>query len=93
MRWYNAAMSKPFQFSIRRMLFAIASLCVAAFLLEMPFRFGIDGYAAIFLWISAGAVAGAGTASLFHKWWIGAAGGAILAGLSTMIWIYLTVTC
>jgi lysylphosphatidylglycerol synthetase-like protein (DUF2156 family) len=38
MRWYNAAMSRPFQFSIRRMLAATALFGAAMWLQSVAFR-------------------------------------------------------
>jgi hypothetical protein len=67
MRWYDAAMSKPIQFSIRRMLCGAFLICAATCLFAPPFKFNIDGYTIAALWIGAGMIGWTGIRLVFYR--------------------------
>ncbi len=59
MRCCNAAMSKPFQFSMLRLFVAVSLACVAAFLFSIALRRGINEALALMIVCASGVVAGA----------------------------------
>jgi len=80
MRWYNAAMRKPFQFSIRRMLCAATLFCAGAWLLAMTQyvgRFGGLRLLAVYFLVFW-SVMGAAIGCLFGKPSVGALIGALV---------------
>ena len=81
---YNAAMSKPWQFSMRRMLAAMTLFCVAAYVLSFqPDMSSAKAAAAslILVFSIAFASVGAGIGTIMHQTTRGAAIG-LLAGLA-----------
>jgi hypothetical protein len=66
MHWYNAAMSKPFQFSIRRMLAGMALFGMGAFMFSIysPVRYSKAGP---LLYCAAFAVVGTGFGALLKR--------------------------
>jgi outer membrane lipoprotein SlyB len=82
----NAAMSKPFQFSMRRMFGAVSLACVGAFLFAIAIRRGTDETLALAIVCVSGAVVGGGVGQLFHRPVIGTVIGVPLA---LGLWFFL----
>ena len=66
-RCYNAAMDKPFQFSLRRMLCAVACFCFSAALFSYLLHDKFNNLAAPIILITL-AFAGAGGRGGIHRW-------------------------
>lgn len=77
-RCYDAAMEKPWQFSLWRLLAMVALVSVAAFLVELPAEISPGSSFRVFLFVPAGAAGGAGIGLIFHRPWRFALVGAIL---------------
>ncbi len=80
MRFYNAGMSTPFQFSISRMLVAVSLFCVAASAVSLEINANIRDSIPAVIVATAGALFGAGIGTLFGKTIAGAAVGFVIAG-------------
>jgi hypothetical protein len=89
-RCYNAAMSKPFQFSMQRLFVAVTLACVGAFLFSIAIRRGTDETLALAIVCASGAVVGAGAGQLFHRPIIGAIAGAVIGvPLALGVWFFM----
>jgi hypothetical protein len=88
----NAAMSQPFQFSMRRMFAAVTVWCIGAGLLSwlmIPsgFRFGFDVMGVF----AVGALGGGGLGIIVRRTFVGAAAGgslAVVLALAHVVWIF-----
>jgi hypothetical protein len=93
MRCYNAAMSKPFQFSMRLFFGEIFLACVAAWLVAMLIRFGqhrnLDAMIACL--IAIGAVLGTSIGLPLRRAIIGAVVGAVISFVGVvafLLWVF-----
>jgi hypothetical protein len=92
MRCYNAAMSKPFQFSLRQMLVAVGLLCFAAWIGGIAFVYATNGVQLLLMVSGAGSLAGAAIGQLFRRpivWAI--VGGILTAYIAVSLGIGLTL--
>jgi hypothetical protein len=85
MRWYNAAMSKPFQFSMRQMFAEVSLFCVAAWLVVTLSRTNPEHVLFPVAIIALGATLGAAISLPFGRPFIDAALCAVLAALG--VWM------
>jgi hypothetical protein len=92
MRCYNAEMSKPFQFSMLRMMVAIALFCCSAWLFASPFRYGVRrGLDVAFLFILAGSFGGGAIGTLFRRTAIGVIAGFLLILLAASVVVVMVM--
>jgi hypothetical protein len=90
MRCYNAAMRKPFQFSMRRMFVAVSLACIGAFLFSIALRRGTDERLALAIVCTSGAVVGGGVGQLVYRPTLGAIVGAVVGmPLALGGWLFL----
>jgi hypothetical protein len=90
MRCYNAAVSKPFQFSMQRLFVAVTLACIGAFLFAIALRRGTDERLALAIVCVSGAIVGAGAGQLFHRPTIGAViGAAAGVPLALGLWFFM----
>jgi hypothetical protein len=82
---YNAAMSKPFQFSMRRMFAAATLFCIAAMLWTLYVKMHKSNLSrwheclVALLYLGSFSIAGAGVGTITRTPFYGAASGAMLA--------------
>jgi hypothetical protein len=90
LRWYNAAMSKPFQFSMRVMFAGVASFCVGAWELSVVAKRRPAYLAAYVSYLAIMALLGAGLGAPAGKSQIAAVCGVAMSMALIAVLILLT---
>jgi hypothetical protein len=91
MRCYNAAMSKPFQFSMHRMLVVVSLFCTAAFLISWWLRISTSGEFVMTAVMVSGLLVGACIGLLFGRIVLGMTLGG-MAGVAVCFLVVLART-